>query len=46
MPELGVCRRADAFRGKLPVQTICYAQGISPYWSKALRINYQCLDKK
>ena len=37
---------AEAFRGKLPVQKTCYAQGISPCWSKSYRINYQCLDKK
>lgn len=37
---------AERFDGKLPVQTTCFAQGISPCFSKAYRIQYQCLDKR
>ena len=31
---------------RLPIQTVCYAQGISPCWSKSLRVNYSCVEKK
>lgn len=37
---------AERFEGKLPIQTTCHAQGISPCFSKTLRINYQCLEKR
>jgi hypothetical protein len=37
---------AERFTGKLPVQMSCFSQGISPCYSKAYRINYQCLDKR
>lgn len=37
---------AERFEGKLPVQMSCFSQGISPCYSKAYRINYQCLDRK
>jgi hypothetical protein len=36
---------AERFTGKLPVQMSCFSQGISPCYSKAYRINYQCLPK-
>lgn len=32
---------AEAFGEKLPVQVTCHPQGISPCWSKTMRINYQ-----
>lgn len=32
--------------GQFPVLITCYAQGISPCWSKELKVQYQCVDKK
>ncbi|BCB27036.1 hypothetical protein SKTS_19220 [Sulfurimicrobium lacus] len=34
---------AEIFNDSFPVQVICYPQGISPCWSKAYRITYQCI---
>lgn len=37
---------AEMYRdGNFPVLKTCYAQGISPCWSKTYRIQYQCIDE-
>lgn len=36
---------AEVYRaGQFPVLKTCYAQGISPCWSKTYRVQYQCVD--
>lgn len=37
---------AEVFNETLPVQLTCYAQGISPCWSKSYRVMYQCIGDK
>ena len=37
--------QAEIFNDTFPVNVTCYGQGISPCWSKSLRIIYQCIDK-
>lgn len=35
---------AEVYRsGQFPVLKTCYAQGISPCWSKTYRVRYQCV---
>ena len=37
---------ADMYReGQFPILKTCYAQGVSPCWSKTYRIRYQCVGK-